>query len=581
MRRAGDCPAMNSRNGRLIFLAWDAFHAAVFDAISIEYPSAQYFPINQKAAAPVLEARNGLDLPPFWTLYSAADLDRIDRSADSYVAQWGETPEYELNIARGWIWARECAHLNNLLDALERLLGEKPSYLVPQGINDRRTSWHDGFLAPIAAMRIRAAGGARVDWVKLPDSIRESVRDESWEFPRELPSGTAWILLSTFALPDLMHHVSVLLQGHSATIRLLVDPSDPLPQAVLDSVLIRSNPRVQIIWMGRDLSDHGCGDQGDGIWTMDRWIINTGPACGKLMKQLGLVVNEPHLQSCIVSDHHSPQTAVLRELCSEIGVPVYYIPHSTWPMQGAFSALRGADPKNSIFFAATRRGVKHLSAHYGALVNRRPMPSPRYTPMIGRFWRKTKSLLCGSVRTELNIGIVITSGEDLSAPDIPVFDLAADLDLLIATIRSTSRMVNIFIRLRENEDRPAVFRFLSDSARHHSITWESTADRTSMAFIREMDLVIELGTWGSMMFENFSQFTPYLHVGGGGARRTGYAVSGPVVPCIRADGIGKGIPPYIESVWRRNALAVIQYGYFLTQTFPKAELATAIEFSSH
>lgn len=341
---------MTKEASQLIFLAWDESHAALFDDISKTYPSAIYFPINQKAAAPYLERGGVFELPPFWSLYDPVDLDHIDSSADAFLMEWGETAEHELNVTRAWVWARERAHVDNLLASVERHMGSSPGYLVPRRSKFKSTCWHGGHLVPMSAMRSKAESGAFVQWVDATESSTDSETKISCSSSRRFEVGNDWILFSTFGIPDLIYHMSKLLEVGKSTILLLVDSSDPLPLEIVNDELFRSNPRVHISYVDHGTCTFDFNQLEKKGGSAESWLLETGPNYEKLREQLGRLVNVPALQRCIVSDHLCPQTSILSRLCAEKNIPVHYVPHSSWPMEGAFSALHKADRGNSCFF---------------------------------------------------------------------------------------------------------------------------------------------------------------------------------------------------------------------------------------
>lgn len=548
-----------------IFLAWEENHAACFEQHDA-CRGAHYFPVNQKAAAAWLALGKSLSLSPFWELYRQIDLELADRAADRYAAAWHGELHLEVNSARAWLWAREAAFLRQLLATLEHRCGV-PSYLVPRAKFFRPTNWHNANCAALAVMESHAVDGASIKWLDLPEMPTHSTPIPS--SPLIAPA-EKWLLFSAFAIPDLAHHLARLLFEGSWSIRLLLDPRDPLPAGVVAALQTAAGRRLQLCWLDLQLQATSplappvIGDR------LGEWILATSHDPASMERQLTSLVAQDGFSGCVVSDHHSAQTLILRRLCAAMSAPLCVVPHSSWPMDTPF-ALGGTSSPHEIHLASTRRAAEHIAAHTPVPLAAHPLPSPRYRPKMVRFLRRLRRWLALSAKP-LQIGAIITSGEEISAPDMALIDIVDSLRILCQTLGHTPRAVELHVRLRAAEDRQEVLATLLDT-QALSVFWEKSTQRTPFQFLQDVDLVVEIGTPGSATLECFAQPVPVLRLGPVDQRHRAQLLPATLVPCLSADATGSEIlQTYLARRWLRLTLALRQWLYLVTQTLPESHL---------
>lgn len=565
-----NCGGDLTKGRRAIFLAWEERHAEIFNAAP-ECQGAEFFPINQKAAAPWFACGHPLTLPPFWQLYRQADLDAVDQEADRYVSGWRGSLLLEANASRVWIWAREAAYLRRLLTALENSLDIPPRYLVPRLGSNRYLSWHGADRVPTVVMEMLAAEGAEVKWIADPDSCMDAQKIQLPP-PLQRKAGGPWVLFSTFAVPDLADHLTRLLDLDGLSILLLIDPADPLPQSVIDEMIGASSGRV-----GVAILDRRFPSEEETVTVADRLakeIIASGPDVAILAEQLKTLVGKDGLIGCLVSDHHAVQTIILRRLCRERQLPVCMLPHSAWPMQGAF-ALGVESAPAEIRLASTRRAAAYLTDMGYQRLATRPFPSPRYRPRTVRLLRRLRRWLSAE-RDPLRVGVVVTSGEELSAPDMALADIVNSLRALCNLARANSRQMRLYFRLRDREDKAEVLKALIGPDAEDAI-WETSSQRTPYAYLQAMDLVVEVGTPGSVTFESFSQLAPFIRMGPAGLRHKHFLLPHSLVPNIGIDSCD-ALLKYVGRL-RAAMLALRQLLHLVYDTKP--EMSFDQIFQSH
>ncbi|MBL8398845.1 MAG: glycosyltransferase family 2 protein [Candidatus Accumulibacter sp.] len=551
---------MTKSGQRTVFLAWEEYHAEIFNTVPSCH-EAEFFPVNQKAAAPWLANGRSLTLPPFWQLYQQSDLVAADCDADRYIARWRDDLLLEANAARAWLWSREASYLRRLLAAFEKFVDFSPRYLVPRLRANRADSWHGAGQAPITVMEILAAEGAEVQWISVPMPATEIADFQSTaDHPPVVAS--PWVLFSTFAVPDLADHLARLLDLAGLSILLLVDPCDPLPSTVIEKVMGSYAGRVLVATLARHLRN----DEKPTIVAerLAEEIIATGPNVTRISAQLNVLVDREGLIGCLVSNHHAVQTSILRRLCKERRISLCVLPHSVWPMPKPFSLGVESAPLE-VHVASTRRATAHLAAMGHQGLASRPFPSPRYRARTIRLLRRLHRWLLAET-PPWRVGVVVTSGEENMAPDLALVDIANRLRALCLLARTSGRLMKLHIRLRDREDRAEVLKVLigpdADLAE-----WEKSSQRTPFAYLQAMDLVVEVGTPGSVTYESFAQVVPFIRMETAGHRQRQFLLPNNVVPTVSIESCND-LLKYVGS-FRATMLALWQFLHLVRETKPE------------
>jgi hypothetical protein len=561
---------MQSEGARSIFLAWKQNHADLFDNIAVRHPDAVYFPLNQKAAAPYLQTQRTMILPPFWTLVEENDLEAIDHEAERFADLW-RNGLHRKDVLRAWIWAREAAYVRRILEALEGQLKYKPQYLVPHCADCLPADWHGATVVPqIVIEEWEQEGHAPIVWVpELPTetppfpSVPKQLLLDKEETPK-----SKWILFSSFGVPDIAFHLDNFLNSHIETIVLLMDPHESGPLPLIYERVSAAQGRIRIVSPYGDPPSANIvlGEAPDLSGILGKRILQSGFEMKASRTHLETLFDQSPPELCVVSDHDCPHTVLLGGLCTERNIPMLAIPHSSWPMLGPFLALPPEGCRNWIYSAATRRGAAHLANQLSgkAVVSGRPMPSPRYRMSARRFIRVLMKWLSPPPST-LKIGVAVTSGEAILAQDISLRSIGEELGTLLQVPEDLCARVQIHIRLRQNEDQSPVLEKLARSEKC-SVIWESANERTPVMFLQDMDLLIEIGMPGSIMFESFAELVPFMRLGGPRLRRAGYSLTAPFVPKLSSRAPWDKLTPFVEKPWRRRLLALRQLFFLLNDT---------------
>jgi hypothetical protein len=415
-------------------------------------------------------------------------------------------------------------------------------------------------------MEMLAEGGVEVEWIEARH-VSGPIRRPSSEVIC-LPDGAKpWFLFSAFGVPDLADHLARLLDQGNWAVVLLLDPVDPLPEGTLDVIVGASRGRVQVVFLDRR-SVSGTGASAASLDRLAREILATGADIGRIRMQLETLIARQGILGCVVSDHHAVQTVILRRLCAERRVLLRVLPHSAWPMEGSF-ALGGVDAPNEMYVAPTRRAAVQLAAVGRCRLAPRPLPSPRYRPRVLRFLRRACRWVSPK-RNPVSVGVVVTSGEELSAPDVALADVADNLRALCSLANGCHETIRLHVRLRDREDRSEVLKILIGPDAEAAV-WEKSSYRTPLEFLWAMDLIVEIGTPGSVMLESFAQVTPFVHLGAAGPRRGAFLPPVGLVPQVQTTLAAHVSLPYLPR-WRRVALGIRQFLHLVLDTQPEMRI---------
>lgn len=552
---------------RAIFVAWEKRHADLYGKVCETAPC-DYFPLNQKAADAFQQAGWTSAFPAFWNMVEDDLLVSIDAEADRFSAGW-RLPPYDVDHLRAWIWMREAAYIRHIVLRLEQTLGGARQWIVPHRASMHGLSWHGAELAPMAAFDQLAEERPKdILWtgdVVEPVNVRnppDHLRYVAGNYPRG-----HFTLLSAFGIPDILTHLERLVRGGKRNILLLLDrnESGPLPLIYEWAEQHRDCVALAGPFDRPDGDATGGFDTPDAAGPIGHWVSRTRQAdIAELRQCLEPLYASGAIGTCILSDHDCPQTVVLTELAAMTKVPVQVVPHGARPMAAQYFVQSEPRPGWS-YFAATRRARHELAKRLGKVATiRAGWVSPRYQITLRRVVRTLLKVFRPS-GTGIDIGIAVTSGEAMAAPNVSLQKIGDHLRAVLQVPPDLAGRVRFHIRLRETEDRAAILKSFIGAV-DADIGWEASGGRTPVEFLRNMDLVVEVGLPGSIFYESCAEMVAFAHIDEPGATRSGLLSSENYPIRLRPSAPWETLRPLVSHAWRRKVSALKGWLFLLVET---------------
>lgn len=569
-RKCDDGKAIGRLHQPLVFVAWQEHHLAIFRDRLLKDPNTLYFPLNQKAADPLLASGGKLFLPGFWDLLRIEDLLALDDVADRFARAWQADP-YRYEALRAWIWAREAEWTKRLLGSLETSLVMLPRYIVPWRSPRGCGDWHGASLAPQVALAEWCQAESR-EIIRIADPCGEEAgHSGSLSSCADITSLTdkRWILFSGFGVPDLIFNIERAMRGNDAEIVLWPDWNEPGLLTGIEKFVAATAGRVRVLEAPQGLpSGELTAPFGSGL--LGQWLCDSREDLSAAERVLASLFAQMPPMFCVFSDHDCARTRLLFEICDRKDVPIIALPHSSWPMADPFLTMPHAPRQKCTYLAATRRGARALAARLQSVakVPPSPIPSPRYRITFPRCARALWRCLTPRVGP-IRVGIVVTTGEAVVAPDIALSEVAASLRMLTEIPAQLAEQVVLLGRLRDTEDRIAVLREICAISADR-IRWEGSSERPPVMFLRDLDVIIELGNPGSIMLESFAQSVPFLRGGPVSRRRVDLMLPEFLVPRLSPEDPWSSLGPLVASSRKRSILALRQFRFLLRDVGGKA-----------
>jgi hypothetical protein len=263
-----------------------------------------------------------------------------------------------------------------------------------------------------------------------------------------------------------------------------------------------------------------------------------------------LVSAKPEL--AVMCDLRRVETIVALRQLKKASVPVMMIGHSGASMQDPyrFSAQELADTE-------IRPWTHSAARDYGSTLVETPRRVRTSPPR--RLMRAIVGTLASFKRR--NIGVVVTTAAGYAAPE---HDLAELFDSFQRLVAASSDSIQFIVRLREHEDDADVWRTVVNGA--GNVRFESSSARPIVDFVRQCELLVEVGSESTAFLEAAANFTPYVRIGQPVRGAARFGRSAQLVPRLDP------LKPYdrfafYERSWRRRMkLALQQHQWLLNET---------------
>ncbi|RYD62869.1 MAG: hypothetical protein EOP84_34170, partial [Verrucomicrobiaceae bacterium] len=217
------------------------------------------------------------------------------------------------------------------------------------------------------------------------------------------------------------------------------------------------------------------------------------------MAQVLDLVVAAHPTMGVISDLRRTETVVALQKLNAARIPVRIVAHSGASMQEPYRFDRNELGSASLEVWTATAARDYGKADVAAPRRVRTLPARRLSRMVRR-----SNLQRGSV----HIGVVITSAAQFSAPEHDLAELRDSFSLLTSGLAMHGSTMTV--RLRHHEDSELFWRTAAPAGA--GMTFEHSGTRSSVAFLRDADIVVELGSETSMFLEAAGNFVPYVRL---------------------------------------------------------------------
>lgn len=509
-----------------IALLWRPDQAAVLKTQVA--PDVRTFPLSQKTCAAALAA----GLPNVDTRYferlERIDLSRLRDVAEAAVRDHENRHGPALHRPAIWHNAYEAAFV---ADAAGLLLGTTPTaFIVASHEGEPETD----ALAALCAARGVALKRLSQSPVTRPRAPLGVPHDIAFDDAAHAARTGPWRLLVAVAVSDLGDQLRK--AARRGDVVLAVD-AEASGDADAISALARTLGNVSILPLST--GDARFDERGD----------NAAYAADVTAQLARALARRP--EEVIVSDLRRVETALAVRAARACGAPVRLHAHSASVMAAPY---RFDEPD-------LRRSVWTRSAR--ALDNADMVDCPRAIrpPATHRAARLAQRLARHVARmfAPPRIGFVVTTNKLFVAPEAPLAPMIRSLNAMHAA----APRAQVLLRLRRLEDSVVVWRLALPGV---DFTSETRDDRPFIAFARDCDLIVELGSESSAFLEAAAVGAPYVRVDASppGIRRFNRPVG--LVPQLSISEAAA----LLDAPFRRLALGVRQFRALERDTRPSS-----------
>lgn len=500
-------------------------------------PDTIVFPISQKSYA---AARNhGLNLTsiPFWRALDRLNLDELDARADAELAQALDRGDPRAHFDRPAIWhsAREAGYLAYATRTAIEIF--KPDFI---GIDGNTSTTNVSAIS-------EACASAGVELVRHPYAQPSALANSSTPAPltaekRQAPfrPTSDWILLIAIAVSDLGWVLSELVRERRSIVMLVDERYSGDSQAV--SALAQRLGGITILRVQDEVSN-SYSELDDNSKYAHEFRVLLQRLCQNAPSEI------------VLSDLCRTETAEALKFARKSGISTRMLAHGGAPMVGPYR-----------FTQSERDGVKVLvwtasaARNYGgtSVISSPRRLRPGLLKRWARLGLRALSLRPGSIR----IGVVVTTDSLFSAPECalaPLFESFRRLVEGAAQIGATFK-----VRLRRLEDHPDIWSdFVPLGA---PVEFEHSDGRPFVAFARDCDLLVELGSESTAFLEAAANGVPYVRVGAPRSARLRFNRDANLVPRLEALDPWRTLRDLAISPLRRTILALHQFRWVQQET---------------
>jgi hypothetical protein len=492
-------------------------------------------PLSQRAYAAGTNLRSS-NVPRFWEVIRGLDLSVVEDAAAKAIARVVDSDALQTCIDRPAIWhnAREAAYVG--LATRKAIAYYKPEQVFVLGN------------APEAIAVQSESVSLGVDVTVLPHTPRYTTSEPPPEPPESLVTPSTdfsrspgpWVIVLGTAMGDWGHNIPRLTRG-SRKLALLIDAKDSGELSALYAFCSRrADVRLVPLWRETTLQFLERGDNRE------------------YAKQIGRVVDnvlkaKPVLG--VVSDLRRAETVVTLRKLNQANVPPLILVHSGAAMADPyrFHAKERGDAKIEAW--TTSAALDYGNAIVAAPRRIRTTLPKRMVRLIGR----------GTVlRPRPRIGVVVTTAALFATPE---YDLAELLDSFARLVAgSETHEATVMVRLRSHEDCESVWNLAT--AGGDNIDFEYSDSRPAIAFVRDADVIIEVGSETTMFLEAAGNFVPYMRMGTSSRLGRRFKRDERIVPSLEAAEPWRDLGPLAKSRRKRLILSLRQHRWLMKETMP-------------
>lgn len=533
--------------------------------------------------------KTGLPLAgsPFWTLMNEADHAAVDAAGEAMAARWtaatsgvrfGGACAGEIDAPATWAIGRELAYANLILP---RLIDSLDGASV--------TAIGAAFDAPGLRFDIGAglalSGFGKSGQLRLLPPLPQPPANEPAAYPSawHAPEGpwTAFLATGVGFLTDRLREAA-------ARARQLYVFLDPVESGQIQFIRewAAGEPHVQIVPLyGRQFQDDLTKGREAARWLKtvamsqiaeDDPLQSLGPTLieqswprhAALAARFERIFATPP-EEALCSDYRSAETVIFAGLAAGKSVPTTILPHSGWPL-AHFLEVRPASALRQSHYM-TRRGATEGAIRDAALdVSPRPgviSPPESLRPGIIRRGIRLMRRVLRLVRpkSRIVVGVVPSLGERHVSSDIPYAVFRSRIESLIQPPRELAEQLEIRFRWRWDEGGRSVLGEAGDGV---AVVLETQSDRALSHFIRDCDLMIEVGLPTSCHQEAFAQGCAFFRLGEPSALRPRFAHKARTLPELAEPEPWPDLAPHVRNPFRRAWLGLRQFAELESDTRP-------------
>jgi len=533
--------------------------------------------------------KSGLPLagPPFWSLLDEADHAAIDAAGEAMAARWADAtsgvlfagaPAGMIDAPAIWAIGRELAYGERLLPRLLAGLEGNRIRAIGPALDAPGLRFDIG-----TALALEACGIAGQVDILPPQPAQSPNEPASLSSAWQTPEGewTAFLATGVGFLADRLREAA-------AKSKALYVFLDPVESGQIETIRnwAATQPHVRIVPLyGRNFQDDLSKGRDAAAWlrtTVNSHLVGSDP-----LKRLGpmlidrswprhaalaarferVFARPPVAAYC--SDYRSAESAIFGTLAAESGAALTVLPHSGWPLPEWLEVR--PDSVNRRSFYMTRSGARVGAARDAALTS--DIPDGRVSPpeslrpgpprRLIRLGRRILRLI--RPKPKIVIGVVPSLGERHVSSDIPYSIFRSRIEALINPPADLAGRIEIRFRWRWDEGGRSMTKQAGDGV---SVRLETQSDRALSHFIRDCDLMIEVGLPTSCHQEAFAQACAFFRLGEPSALRPRFAHSGQTVPELSEPDPWPGLSAYVRNPIRRAWLGLRQFVNLERETAP-------------
>lgn len=524
--------------------------------------------------------RSGLPLadPPFWTLLDEADHAAIDAAGEAMAERWAEAtsgvlfagaPAGVIDAPAVWAIGRELAYGERLLPRLLTALNGNRVRAIGPAMDGPGLRFDIG-----TGVAVEACGSTgQVDL--LPPLPAEPLNE-----PASLPSAwqtpegewTAFLATGVGFLADRLREAA-------AKSKALYVFLDPVESGQIETIRnwAATQPHVRIVPLyGRHFQDDLSKGRDAAVWL--RTLVGSHLVGSDPLKRLGPMLIErawprhaalaarfervfahpPTVAYC--SDYRCAESVIFSAQAVESGARLNVLPHSGWPLP-EWLEVRPDSPNRQSFYMTrngARAGAERDATQSAGIPNGiiappeslRPGPVRRVIRLGRRILRLVRP------KSKIVIGVVPSLGERHVSSDIPFAVFRSRIEALIRPPAELAGRLEIRFRWRWDEGGRSM---LGEADNGASVILETQSDRALSHFIRDCDLMIEVGLPTSCHQEAFAQACAFFRLGEPSTLRPRFAHADNTVPELSEPDPWPDLTAHVRNPLRRGWLGLRQF----------------------